>query len=55
MAINILVHDWKVCLQDSCADMEKVDYPRIIHYTVLVGPLNVASILDKMLPEVAEL
>ena len=30
VAINIFVHEGKVCLQDRCADMEKVDYPRII-------------------------
>ena len=30
MAIIILVIDRKVCLKDSCADMEKVDCPRTI-------------------------
>ena len=30
VAINIFVHEGNVCLQDRCADMEKVDYPRNI-------------------------
>ena len=30
VAFNILVHEGKVCLQDRCADMKKVYYPRII-------------------------
>ena len=30
VAINLLVHHGKVCLQNICADMEKVEVPRTI-------------------------